>query len=451
MTDGKLTANIICVPSSRSEGQTILNRIHQALLALAASFFLVAPAFAQMTSDVVPRERLVPAREQLRREIEQARYRVGPFRLEPRFLLRDVGYNNNVFGTAEDHVSDWTATAVAGVHWTLPFGEKAYLRGDALPEYTWYNELADRRFLGGTYNASAIALFERVSLEATVGTREGLTIVSSEIDASVIQKSDDIRVEGDLELRPSLFLFGSAATRGLEFDAESAGFEAGELALVRNLDRDDQAIRAGLRYKIRSFFDVSVAAEQTSAEFVRDAARRDNETEAILVGLHYDLPRFYVNLIGGRREARPSNGSAFPAFSANTGSLFMQYRLAAPITAELYGHRRITFGIFADTPYFLENRIGGSAIADVGQRIAFRLFGDTGSNEYQQPLLVAGAPVVRADDVLTYGVGMSYRLYRGLSLVASVAQSDFDSNLNQFDRSIIRVQTGLVVSGDPSR
>ncbi|MFZ2492709.1 MAG: hypothetical protein WA208_14610 [Thermoanaerobaculia bacterium] len=409
---------------------------------------------AQLTSDQVPRQRLVPRAEQIRQELEAARYRLGPFRIQPRLLFRDLGYNDNVYASSEgDPVSDWTATVAGGIHWTLPFGPKGYIRGDALPEYSWYKDLADRRFFGGTYNASAVALFNRMQLEGTVGTSKRIGYVSSELEAPAILGTNDVGLDAEVDILPSrLSLFAAGQTRGLDYDAgDVAGSD--ELARIDELDRDDSLVRAGLRYRLTSFFDVSVAGEQTRSEFDTDALRRDNESQAAIVGIHYDRPKFYVNLSAGQREGTALNGSSFREYSATTGSYFAQYEFSAPLTAEVYGHQRVTYGLFADTPYFFEDRNGLALTARIGQRLALRAFGDVGQNDYDVAVSPGrGQPaVVRVDDVKTFGGTASFRVYRNMALAVTVSQSDYTSNLAEYDRSIVRVQTGLVISGDSFR
>ena len=40
------------------------------------------------------------------------------------------------------------------------------------------------------------------------------------------------------------------------------------------------------------------ALDTDEQEFVLDALDRDNESEALLLGVHYDRPKFFVNLTG---------------------------------------------------------------------------------------------------------------------------------------------------------
>ncbi len=438
------------IPKSAVEGPD-LNCIRPSRFLAIAVVVCASTASAQLTSDVVPRQRLVPRREQIRRDLQDSRYRIGPFRLQPELIFRDLGYNNNVFGTPEDPISDWTATVAAGTHWTLPFGPKTYFRGDLLPEYSWYAKETDRRFVGGTYNASAVALFNRLSLEATAGTAKGLATVNSEIEAPVIRRLTDVSFEGELELLRRLSVFG--AVQGQRFRHRSRGLEATELARIGELDRDESAVRGGIRYRFRSFFDISVGAERTESEFDAKPLERDNQSEAVILGIHYDRDRFYANVNVADREGKPLNGSGMTPYQTNTGSYFLSYSLVAPLELQAYGHRRLAYGLHIDNPYFIETRTGGAVGIHLGHRVLLRTFGETGDNAYPVATRVGrnNPAVKRNDNALTYGGALAFRLFRNSALTVVVSKTDYDSNTDEFDRSVVRIQSGLSLRGGSAR
>jgi hypothetical protein len=403
---------------------------------------------AQLTSDLVPRQRLVPRREQVEGEVNNSRYHLGPIRVQPRLMIRDFGYNDNVLGSATNPVSDWTATAAGGIHWIVPMGGKVYLRGDALPEYTWYKELTDRRYFGGTYNASLLMLFNRMSVEATGSTQKSIATVSSELEAPAQRKVDGGLGEIEVEVLPKFSLYASGQTERHRYTA----VRGTDLARVNQLDRDDVAARGGIRYAPADFFDIRLGAESTQSEFDRNPELRDNKSTAILLGMHYDRPKSYVNLSVGRRKGEQRNGSIFPAYETTTGSYFLSRSLTAPLEFQLYGHRRVSYAVTSTVPYFLETRNGAAAIIRIGNRASLRGFGELGKNDYSLAVLgTSAAGAARNDDVVTYGGGVAVRLYRNIALSIAVSQSDYDSTINDFDRSIVRVYTGLTFSGEFSR
>jgi hypothetical protein len=399
-------------------------------------------AFAQLSSDIVPRHRLVPRDEQIQEDLKNSRVRLGPFRVQPRFLLRDLGYNNNVYGTPENPVSDWTTTVAAGAHWTLPFGSKAYFVGNAMPEYTYYEKLTERRFFGGTYDASAVALFNRLSLEATAGTSKGLGIVSSEIEAPVVLRTTRVAFDGEIDIFQRLSLFGHAEALRPRYESEPT--DQGDLRRVSELDRNDRAARAGIRYRFSSAVDLAVAAEQTESEF-ETTPLLDNRSEALLLSVQYNRPRAYLNLTVGNRQWQPAAQSTFPRYESPTGSYFASYSLVAPIELQLYGRRAGIYALSNESPFFMESRNGATAVIRAGGRVLIRAFGEMGDNDYD--VREGTSSIVRNDSVVTYGGGLSFRVYRNAGVTVQVSQSDYDSNKDDFDRSIMRVQALLSFGG----
>lgn len=409
---------------------------------LAAVLLVATTLSAQLADDRVPHERTVPLREQVKSELTTYPHRLGPIRIFPQFQLRNFGYNSNVYGTEEDVVSDYTATVAAGVRYLMPFGQKVFVRGELMPEYTYYQELEENRATGGNYTGSLLGLYNRMSFEVGASRSDQLQLVSSESE-----RVSEVTVDGavarlEIDVLPRVALFGSFVQRDYQYDTPAAPVEAPRF---EQLERTDEAVRAGVRYRISSFFDVSAAVENTSSEFENDAAARGNESDAMLLGIHYDRPRMFVDLSAGLRDGKGSaEGSSYNEYSEVTGSYYLNYKLGRPVELETYGNRSVVNGLFVSNPWFLETRGGAGILFHAGDRVIVRTFGEAGSNEYPEPVLVGGTDIVeRADDVLTYGTTLAFRIWRSAALEVTASQNEYDSNIDGFDRSVLRVSTGI--------
>ncbi len=408
---------------------------------------LAPSVVAQLTSDVVPRERLVTPEEQIRRELEASSLRLGPFRLQPQLLFRNIRYTDNVYGTLdedEEKVEDYGATVAAGTRWILPFGPKAYIRGTVLPDYTWSAELPERRFVGGTYDVSAIALFNRLTVEADLGTSEGLAAPSSETDLEVVRDLTWYGVDAELDLSGYFSLFASARAESHEHENEGAG---GLVSLASLLDRDDTALRAGIRYRLTSFLDFTLAAEQARSEFAEQPAERDNRSEAVLLGVHYERPRSYLNLTVGQRRIEPDGGSMIEPFDDTVGSYFAALATRGPIEMHFFGRRAIAYALSPETPFVLGNHHGIGTVVRVGQRLRLRASGEIGTDDYRSGTGAVPENLRREDEVSRYGAGLDFRIRRNVELRIFVSQSEYDSNIDLFDRTTLDVVTGLTIGG----
>lgn len=315
-----------------------------------------------------------------------------------------------------------------------------------MPEYTWSAEIPEQRFLGGTYDASAIALLNRLSFAVTAGTTKSLAVASSETEVRAIRNLSFAGLDAELDVSGHLSIFASGQGQQVRFDSE--GVRDNAFPDVSVLDRDETALRAGVRYRVTSFLDFTVAGEQTESLFEERSLDQDNTSQAVLLGVHYDRPRSYLNLTLGQRTGDPTNNSRFRPYDETVGSYFASIGGGGPVQLELFGHRAVTYGLFGEVPYFLENRNGLGAVARAGSRLRFRASGEVGTNDYENSPPIPPGNLQRTDDVNTYGGGFDVRLYRNVALTVFVSQSDLDSNMDAFDRSIVRVRTGITFTGD---
>lgn len=424
---------------------SIVGKLRVGFAVSCAVAFIALPARAQFQDDHVPRERTIPLREAITLEREHAR-KAGPLYVTPQFGVTNFGYNNNVFAAAEgERQGDYTATVFGGARFLVPFSTKVFLRGDALPEYTWYRKFDQLSQFGGRYDASLLALFNRLSLEAGGDTQKRVIPLSTEIERPVESRTNTGSAKAEIDLFSRLSVFGSGAKRTVRYDGLS-----GDAVQPEALDRDDSVARGGLRYRVSSFFDLSAAVEKTRSEFEVDRDR-DNQTSAVIVGLFYDRPRTFVNLSVGNRKGESLHDSPFPDYSEITGSYYVTHELGAPIALEFYGNRAAINSVFLANPYFIETRNGLGLRFDVGRRLAVRTFGELGSNRYPVDVLAGDQIVRRTDDVSSIGGGVSVRLFRDLFLNVTAADTKYDSNLPGFDRSTFLLSTTLGFRSVPSR
>ncbi len=412
---------------------------------------LLVPAvgLGQLSTDAVPRQRTVPTRTEVKEEVENRRFRLGPFRLIPIFRLSNAGYDSNVFGRPKgQEIGDYTATATAGVRWFVPVGTKIYVTGQALPGYTWYKDLTDQRTFQGVYQTSFLGFFNRASLEIGGFNSKGLSYVSSETETRVVQTTLDGSARLEVDVASNLSLFGGAEVARLRYGlvgsrANSSGID------INQFQRAEGAARGGVRYRISPAWDVSAAYEKTQTRFVDVPSLRDNQSDGYVLGLHYDRPRFFMNLSGGYRQGKPYNGSSFAPYSTATGSYFASYFLTRRVELKAYGLRRVSYGLIASQ--FLESRYGGGINVQVHPKILLQGFGESGTNDFSAATSAGISTPGRVDKVNNYGGGFSWNAYRKMVLTATVTESNYKSTAPGLDRSVVRFTTGISFDGQFSR
>lgn len=401
-------------------------------------------ARAQLTSDDVPQGRTIPAKDEIDADMQKSRFRLGPIRLIPTIAVTDAGYDNNVFGTTENKVSDWSFTVRGGFRFIVPFGSKVYLRGEALPQYTWYDKVSDRRGFGGLYDASLFGFFNRMTLQLSAADSEAFYTYSTEVLTKARTRIQDGSGGVEVELWRRFSIFGRAEIERFRYSTE--GQLPGERLDLN--DRTDSAVRGGPRYLLSPEWSVSAAVEQTWSDFVRSGETRDNQSRAYLLGVQYSRPRFFLNLSGGYRRGTERDGSTFPAYSTGTGSFFASFFPIRWLELQGFGRRRVSYSLSTSNPYYFENRIGGALNLQVLDRVLLRGYGEVGPNSYPIAEIQNGSEVHRRDQARIYGGGASVILVRPLVLTGLVTRNEYDSNFAVNSRTVTRFTVNVSFTGE---
>jgi len=423
-----------------------------ALSVVAAVGFSSGLARGQIISDEVPYERTVPVRTQIEEDIEKSRWNFGAVHLLPVLTMRNTGYDSNVFGSTDEPVSDYTADVRFGVKGVLPLGPKMYARFDATPEYIWYDKLTDLRTWGGLYRAELLGFFNRATVRVGGYGSRTSSVLSSESEERVVQDLRDANGAAEVEIAGPLVLFGGAEWQQIRNRGGGAPEQPGQ-GEVELLDRTEEVARGGVRWVFSPRVNVSAEVEETRTEFVLSNPERANRSTAYLLGVHYDRPRFYVNLTAGYREGRGTEpGTSFPEYRTGTGTYFVSWFLAHPVEVLAYGHRGVVYGRFVDNSYFFETRNGVGVNLHVGLRILLHGFGEYGTNGYPVPVEISeGVSIARRDIAKAWGGGLSFNVFRSAAFTVIAREDRYTSNIPELGRRVFRVTTGFTLEGDFSR
>ncbi len=414
--------------------------------ALAAAIALGSgSARAQLASDDVPRTRTIAAKEQLDLDMQRSRFHLGPVRFLPGFEVSNAGYNSNVFGHPQNPVGDWTATVNVGTKLILPFGSKVFFLGDAYPGYTWYASHSDLSHFAGTAGASIAGYFNRLSFEIGARGSESVTIHTEQPTPSLAKV---IRGYGrvDVDLTSRLAFFAGGEERQVRETQKEVPLPTG--FDVARYNRTDDAVEGGFRYALGSGWDIAPEVQYTTSHFVLTPEERNNTGLAYLLGIGYNRPRLFLNLVGGYREGRPYQGSSFPSYSTGVGSFFVSYFVTPWLEAKGYGRRHVAYSSDTVNPYYFSNQIGGGLNIQVLSRVLLKAFAETSESRYPIPVAFQGSAIKRKDKLVSYGGGASVILLRRLTLTALVSQKKNDSNIPTTDYSVVQVSTFLTFSGE---
>ncbi len=354
-------------------------------IALAVAVCTPAPTWGQFTQytqpgSVSPRQ-LKSQRERLDEEAAEARWHLGALRVDPWLAVRDLTWIDNpggqVNGTSPQ--SDLSATVGAGLAAFLHSGPKVVWTAYTLPEYVWWKEDTDRRRLNGRYGLGMFAFFNRLTFQGTAKRTERVAILSAEVPEQANTRQDELAASGALRLGFSTSVFaevGTASTRNLLNAAERRTGPAFQL-----LDRDEDRVRAGLRYEPRERWRFEVGEEWTQADFVHPERDLSNSGTAPLVGVTYSGPKLSVNARAELRSLKPRAGSEFVPVDTTTASVQVAVE-GNRLSPAVYARRTLSFSIVEGYSSFATDVYGVSFGLEVGRRANFRTFAELGTSDY---------------------------------------------------------------------
>lgn len=399
--------------------------------------------FLQYTPPGGPPEEPEDRQEELERQIQEARYHLGPVRISPWAALKDFAYIRNFFETGDGSPDDdVTATLGAGFRAYLRNGSKAAWSFQVLPEYTWWARQPERRQLNGRYLLSFHGYFNRLTLEAIGGRQQELRIVTPDLPTPVSARSDGGEIRAELKLTGAVSAFTA-------FSVDQQDNLVEDLADPRFLtlgllDREERVLRGGLRWRPRSEWTVGLGAERSQVDFDHDTLDRSNEGTAPIVEVRYRGNRLEAGFDLADRSLEARRDSLFVPYDRLTGSAQVAVKSGRRTSAGVYASRSLAYTTSPLYAYLQDGRLGVFLGIGVGGQAGFRIFAEGGDNDY-----VPFSPLIqqRRDDVTSYGGSLTFPLGRFLSVQVNGVRSRFDSNIPVADRTYTSVGTTIALGG----
>lgn len=419
-------------------------RVRVRALAGAFSILIAHSAAAQLlqyTPPGGPERRPEERKESVEKEIEAARLRLGPVRIAPWFAVKDVAYVRTLAGERREP-SDVTATVGAGLRAWLRTGPKLVWTAQALPEYVWWRDREAARRLNGRYLAGGFAFFNRLTLEALGSREEAQAILTPEVATPASARADRLRTAAEVEISGALSAFASASwteTESLVDEEEEEGGDAGRLAALDLLNRQERLARAGLRWR-RGPWAVGLGVERSETEFEDEALDRSNQGTSPIVELLFDGSRFLARADLAARSLEATGGSEFVDYDGVTGNATVTLGAGGRREVSLYGSRQLVYSLQPGQAWFEDERLGAAFSFRLGRRTFAGVYAETGEARYTA--LLPEAPR-RRDDLFAYGGSLRFDLGRFAALEVRATRTELDSNLPGLDRDYTSVGTSV--------
>jgi hypothetical protein len=346
----------------------------------------------------------------------RSRLKFGPFRLWPRFQLRNMGYDGNVYRerAEDDPVKDFTASLSSEFQLNMLFSDWIILRVTERPEYVYYHkEARERSWNNSLIPEMKILLFQRVlfsgSYEMLSRRRRG----SSEFDVRADENRKAWRAGLFYETPMGTLLGLSGVDSTVSYEDILIPDE--DLSLSRRLNRRELTGNFEFYYRLFSVTDFFLKAGITRYTFESvDAAWRNARSYQVEAGLRFPLlGRIRGMLALGYKELIPESED-LNGFAGLYGNTSLEFR-AGRFNYRLSYSRDSRFSYSTSNIYFVEDRYGAGISCYLTHFFRLDYNFTYGESNYPEPEILRSPDGIleefnRQDLYLIHTIGFVVRL-----------------------------------------
>ncbi len=142
----------------------------------------------------------------------------------------------------------------------------------------------------------------------------------------------------------------------------------------------------------------------------------------------------------GLRLLEFESASALGETEEAVGTLRASFEIGSRTSLSAFGGRDIVYSALDAGGYFASDRQGLALGWGESGRLRTSVFAEAGSDEFES---AGGVNAGRIDESTSYGVNMEIPLRWGLEMRLGVAETEIDSNFDDFDRSLTSIQSSV--------
>jgi hypothetical protein len=368
----------------------------------------------------------------LKRKLDNAAWKWGPFRVQPSFVLSNVGVDSNVFYSPTDPIKDFTLTVGPAATIYFPMGRKLVLWAYGSPQYVWYAQTAQERTWNYYFNGATQLSLKNIFFSLDGLYNDARERWNSEIDYRPRRKETGYGASALVKLAWKTSF--SLGYRSVKYDYQSVVVEGGSdlrLRLNRTEDYGNLSVFYQLTTQNRFFVDLEYG--RYDFEFAEQAALSNSQSRAVYGG-------FEFSPLGRRVRGRVRLGykdfnvlnPEMEDYKGLVGDTRISVRLNNPIAIRASYLGDVQFSTWYNNPYYVESRLGlGASLYPLR---FLRLDYDYSKGQNRYPEAGGGqVGVKRLDDITVHSAGVYVRITKKAALGVITSWWNRDSNINTED------------------
>jgi hypothetical protein len=375
-------------------------------------------------------------------------YRAGPFYLTPRLRIGTIGLDTNVFYTATERQTDFTASGGPGLEVVLPIRSSVLLSVDGGVDYVYFLRTESQRRFAGDGKARLDLVGTRSAAGVEGGYRRSYSRPNFEVDRRIVQDQQHVRADGHVEVGERLDLRAEGTGTRLDVPPDQ---DFGGSDLRRTLSRDIYLGRLTMAYRIAPKTSFLLEGDHQADRFLLEG-RRDSDSNRAGGGFEVvSATRLSGRAVGGVRSFRLRR-----ATPAGEGDLLVPY-VDVGLSYHFGPRTRFDVGYRRDVEYSAFETVTGLPVLHTEMyrvRLQKGLVGaldlrvSAGLTRLRSDGLIrvaveGGEPTlaVRDDDAWEAGADLGYTFRRHLRIGAAVTYVERRSTIDDFGID------GLLVGG----
>jgi len=353
--------------------------------------------------------------------ISKSKWRLGPFSVQPSFLL-DFRYDNNIYGKnkASNPISDYIATFSLPFSINLLLGNWLIFSLPDVPSYDYYFEHKQQRSFNNSYAPTLrILLFNRFPISGGYLYSRARQQWTTEMDRPVFLLTRGYNGSFFYDTIRSTS-FGVAASM-LEFNYEDITLPRANVPLAIALNRIEKNARLEFYRKIfsDSFFFATFGYTENSFDDPQSRFR-DSYSYQAYTGIRFPLiGRAEGTLSVGYKKLTPKDKS-LQGYSGPVGNTGLNLRFSR-FGFRVQYIRDVPFSYEKNNIFYISNTLGAGISIYLTQSIRLDYDFSHGTGSYPEPVQIilpdgSYGEIARQDTYLIHSAGIVFRIIRNIGI-----------------------------------
>lgn len=359
---------------------------------------------------------------------QTVRIRMGPFLMNPRLELKNLGVDTNVFNEPDDQnpKRDFTFTLTPSLDTWVRIG-RSWTKFGIAEDLVWYQEYSDQRSANEHYDLSWYLPLNRLSFTFSPQYVSTFDRPGYDIDERVHHV--DWGGTGTIEVRafPKTSFGVTGTYLNITFDP-TATYNG--VSLAQTLNRTQTGASVTISHQLTPLTKLAFAlgrdeerlpnSPQNNSDSNRAEATVSFDPHALLKG----------SAMIGYRDFRPTD----PTLGGYSGLIAkgnLTYTLLGATRFQVEFGRDVQYSYSLDQPYYLQNSIDGSIAQQIFGPFDVIVRGGVAKLNYQDRSGAVVAVSNRVDTNNTFGGGTGYHLSNGIRIGFNVDYYDRVTDVTQ--------------------